>query len=330
MSERLIAHRIFKEQKTKETSNFLRKKLISNSDQASRLLADLRAAVTRKSHPGQFAEPAGGKEIFQQRLERYLLRMSDSDFVTMSQDLTTFLEGKMKEQVMATGGFIVFAEHEFGGETLLLVALLSTQAGTTFDETMNPIDAQPLDFDHLRHGVRVRYNQVGDNTPGVVQFVAQKAEGVSDYFREFLGCEKIPDTSEQGHLLHKVLNTVGGAMGLDLDEINQIAFSYWEKCMKEQRDMSIEALARLIQPDDPKPLTERLTDEKLGLPGQFAPPPRKVMKRFIKFSYSEKGLKLEFDKSRWEDKINFRGTTVQIKDAPPSLIEKIKTELQNG
>ncbi|GAA5135266.1 nucleoid-associated protein YejK [Prosthecobacter algae] len=327
MSIKLIAHRIDKDQRSKEISHFLREKLISDSEDAQRLLAELRKALSRKSHPGQFAEEAGEKPTFQLRLERYMKAMTDKEFITLSHDLTKLLEKGMKEQVMATGGFVVFAEHKLAEDTLLLVALLSTEARTTFDAQMNPIASATLDFDHLRHGVRVRHAGVATNEPGLLQFVAQKADGVSDYFREFLGCEKLPDTSAQGRLLISVLDEVAKEHGLDIEEANSALHNYWQQCRKEDKDLSLTGLANLLNPDNPEGILSSLNDEKYGLPGNFAPPPKRVMDSLINFSYSANGLKLQLNKVKWADKISVNKTTVQIKNAPPELIAKLQEEI---
>lgn len=331
MPVRLIAHRIEKKQHSKETNSLLRAELLPSSDDlASKFMDALRTAVNHRNPvAARFERVAHAKPAFEQRLTAYLKKTGDADFIAFSRDATTLLERRMKTEPLATGGYVVFAEYSQDKDTFLLVAVLSTKAEPSFDEDLNLISAVTLDFEHLRYAGRVRFGGVEHNEDGVVHFVSRRMEGLSDYFREFLGCEPVTDSSAQGRNLFTALSKFaeGEELSSDAKEaMMQQTYSYWQECRKADRPMTITGIANSLRPDDPTKILKHLTHESWGLAGEFAPPPTGVMKQFKKFTFARAGLKLEFDRNEWLGNITVKERSVTIRNAPEELIEKLKEE----
>ena len=331
MPSRLIAHQILKKQHEKQTSSLLRDNLLPASDPlAENFMQELRAAI-KNGNPvaGRFVRPAGAKPVFEQRLERYLATATDAEFISFSRDATKLLEASMRSETAATGGYVVCAQYEHGDEALILVAVLSTKVQPSFDEKLNLISSDTLDFEHLRFAGRIRIAAVAGNEDGVVHFVSRRMEGLSDYFREFLGCEPLTDSSVQGMQLFTSLNKFAEGQKMsaeDRQSIMQQTHSYWNDCRKNDRAMTMTGLANYLRPNDPTVILKHLTEESSGLAGEFSPPPSKIMKRFVKFTFTQPGLKLEFDRNDWLDNITVREKSITIRNAPADLVRQLSEE----
>lgn len=328
---RLIAHQIRKAKNSREAVDHLRSALIPVSGElAGSFMQELRNAFNgRNPQAGRFVRPAGAQLPFEQRLRNYLRTMGDAEFISFTQAAAGLLRDKMKLESFATGGYVVFAEYDHLEESFLLVALLGTQAHPNFDQDLNLISSETLDFEHLRYAGRVRLRGISENADGVVHFVSRRKDEVSDYFQDFLGCEPITDSTTQGQHLHSALRAFADSHQLqreDREGLMQKTYTYWQECRKTGKPMEMSTLANLLRPEEPKVMLLHLTAESTGLAGEFPVPPAGVMKRFIKFAYSREGLKIEFDKNDWLDKITVKNESVTIRDAPPGLIAQIAEE----
>ena len=334
MPNRLIAHHIGKTQHSDKTILTLRPSLIPSSPDLDNLIQSLREAITRRNpSAGKFTTPAGVQPPFQRRVLRYLGNATNAQFVAFSHDAATLLEQKMKAEPLATGGYVVFAEHEHNGDAYILVVLLSTRAQPSFDSNLNLVSATTLDLDHLRHAARIREVAVAGNDDGVIHFVSKRSEGPSDYFNNFLGCEAVTDPSVQGRKLYTVLDrwAVENDMnGEAREEMLQKTYSYWQDCRRQGKPIVITGLANYLSPEAPEAILSHLGNEANGLAGEFSPPSASVMRQFVKFAFSKEGLKLEFDRNTWINNIGFNGTTVTIKHAPADLIDMIRAEKHAG
>jgi len=325
---RIIAHRINKQQHQRETTSSLRAALLPIGDLSAGLMAEMRTAImNRNPVAGRFTREAGTQPALEQRLNTYLTNITDETFVALTRDATEMLVTRMREEPAATGGYVVFAHHEHDGAEYLLVVLLSTKAQPSFDEHLNLVASITLDFEHLRHAGRVKLNELPANTDGVVHFVSRRAQETSDYFRDFLGCEALTDSAAQGNLLHTALRSLAATNQLETGDATALmerAYSYWQTCRHEKRTMTLTALANVLAPQNPTIVLQHLSSEHHGLAGEFAPPPPSIMRRFVKFAFSKRGLRLEFDRDDWLEKVSVtRGNSVVIRDAPAELIQDI-------
>lgn len=325
---RLIAHQISKQQHHQQAEVHLRDKVLpTDTPVAETLLAQLRAALAeRNPQAGRFTTPADEQPAFQRSLLRYMGAKSDAEFVAFSQRTTRLLRTVMEREPLATGGYLLFAEHEHNDETFLLLVLLSTHAQPCFDAELNLQSALTLDFEHLRHGVRVRCSSVPANEDGVVHFVSRSAEGVSNYFQTFLDCEPLTDSAAQGRYLLTALGHLATELNLQRDDVLQRTYSYWTECRRGDRMMTMTGLANLLVPDNPENALRFLSDPATRLAGEFSAPPPSVMKHYIKFEFNESGLKLAFDREKWLDYVTTKDKTVTIRNAPATLIAQLKSE----
>lgn len=327
MNQRLIAHLISKEAHDVETKSKLGKSLLKGG-LTDQFLEQVRGAV-RNPWSGRFEEEDGAKGAFYQHLEAYLKDPTDSSFVSFSKSCTNRLVGLMEKQPLATGGYLAFAEYQHNEVIYLVIILMSTQEGLAFDSKLRLVSNPVLDYAKVRHAVRIRQSEVAENCEGVLHFISHGPEKVSDYFRSFLGCEKVISPRAQAALLHTALRAWGTHKGFNGDETDALmagAHSYWKKCWDGGVPMMLSGLANSLQPDDPKEMEEFLGGEERNLAGTFDPPTAAAMKRFIKFSYHEKGFRLEVDRTLWLNRLEVSGGSLILHDVSPKLIESLREE----
>lgn len=330
---RLIAHQLVKEAGTQTATLHDRKKVLPvESELAATFLDQLRDGFQKKNPvAGVFRSTGGTQPPFQQLLLRYLHAPSNKSFVEFSKAATLVLKLEISKQQASSGGYVVFAEYKTNGDAFLLTGLLSTLANPNFDDSLNLVSSVALDMQHLRHGARIRLDRVKDNAEGVIQFISQQAKGVSEYFVDFIGCEEVTRSDVQGRQLHTALEQWAQKETLDEMQKGQLmsrAYTYWQECRRERRQMTLTALANVISPERSNALLRHLGNENLGLAGEFSPPPASIMKRFVRFAFNASGLKLEFDRNQWRDRVelNQERRTLTIREVPEELITAFREE----
>jgi nucleoid-associated protein len=329
MPYRLIAHEIRKRKHEVESQIIPRDELLPQSNAAETLVNDLREAFNRQSRQGaKFRQRGDELAPLQEYLLNYLQNRSDESFVGFTNIATRKLRTCMEREPLSVGGYLVFAEYERGEERYIVVVLLSAKARAQFDANLNLREVATLDLEHLRHAARFRFSGSGENAAGTVQLVAKSSEG--NFFKDFIDCDLITDSSIQANLLKTALNFWAESSGLtknQREEIMKSTYGYWNGCRKVGRTMTLVGLANHIYPDDPSPFVRHLTDEGADLDGEFNPPKAKDMRQFQKFSFSGDGLKLEFDRGVWQNMIRVNGRVVTIRNAPEELLTQIRDEL---
>jgi len=329
---RLIAHRVSKTAHSTRAELQLGDQILPETAETQGFVEELRKAITAGNPvAGRFHQPAGVIPRFQQRLLRYLARPTEAEFISLSRDASEALVEEMRQETLVTGGYVVFVEHSHGADTFLINVILSTRARANFNEHLRLVQATTLDTEHLRHAGRIRLGGVAANEEGAIHYVSRSSEG--NYFRRFLGCEPLTDSTAQGHYLHTALRRWADSQRLTTEATETLmsrTFFFWKECWREKRPMTLTALANTLSPENPQPLLEHLGAEPSRLAGEFSPPAPSVMKKFVKFAFNKSGLRLEFNLNEWLDNIVVTGTTVTIKHAPSELIQEINAEKHVG
>jgi len=335
MIKKLIAHQLVKDAHSNVSTLVKRDDVLPIDSELSNSLFEQLQQSFRNHSPivGKFRSTGDTSPAYQQVLIEYLAETTNGDehFISMSSRGMDLLKVEIEKQSLATGGYIIFCEYETNGNTYLLVSLLSTKAQPTFDEHLNLVAAITPNLTDLRHAARIKLGSVSSNSEGVVQFISRRTSGVSDYFRDFLGCEEITRPDVQAGILYTVLTNWAKEQNYSEEQRSNMmtqAYSHWQKCRKEKRPMTLAALANVLVPSEPSELLTHLTKEGQNLAGEFPAPSPSSMKRFVRFSYDGRSIKLEFDRNVWGNQIQISESerTLTIRDAPEELLEMLRAE----
>ncbi len=327
MKYRLIAHEIRKKQHDKKTEIKLRETLLPRDSKAEKLVEELRSSFKRNNPQGaKFRMLDGDYAPLQSQIVRYSkgADLDNTKFIKFTEIATRKLRACMEDEPASVGGYLVFAEYEYSDEMFLVIVLLSAKSRVNFDTEMNLKEVSTLDIDHVRHGARFRHSGVKENVSGAAQIVAKSSEG--NFFRTFVDCETTSDSRVQANLLRTALSSWGNAESLDDDKKENLmrgTYGYWATCRKSGANMTLAGLANSLYPNNPDKFLKHLTEEGLDLEGEFPTPRQSDMKQFQKFSFFGDGLKIEFDRVIWQNRVKVKGRTVTITDAPDELLKQM-------
>lgn len=329
MDYRLIAHEIRKSQHQQQTEIIYRESLIPANVRAASLVDEIRNTFKRHNPQGaRFRMPEGDLSSLQRYFAQYLEAEDRlTAFIEFTNIATRKLRTCMEGEPASIGGYLVFAEYQYGEETFLVVVLLSSKARARFDANMNLLEVATLDIDHVRHAARFRYTGLNENSSGAVQIVARASEG--NFFKDFIDCETVTDSEVQANLLKTAISSWIDAEGLsdpEKEELMKGTYGYWRACKKSASTMTLEGLANALYPNAPDRFRAHMTDEGADLEGEFSPPRARHMRQFQKFSFSGQGLKFEYDRAIWHNKVRVNGSTLTIRNAPAELLEQIRDE----
>lgn len=303
------------------------------------LISGAKKGVSRSSTIGCFEkEEDGTAKILERLLVAFGKDTSPESFVTFSKSAVSALKSRLQKKAQATGGYVIFVfyENEGGeqaGQRYLVIALVTEQNIPAFSATMDLLDSTVLDLENLKHGARIRMSSLADNVDGVVSLLpSKKSSETAGYFSDFIGCRDFTNSREMAVRLDERLNEWCESTEMSADEISDFrfrVFSHWKDHHGSRDGISIESLGNSIYPDDNSEFVDYMTDENDGVPGQTPPIKSTDMNRFRKFSYSAKGLKLEFDTGgqfNWKSKIQVTNGNVVITDPPEELISQIEED----
>lgn len=327
MVHRLIAHLITKTQNTLVAQETLASILIPAANRISeQLVTQVRKGFTQGNPQlGKFSIVGEAKPQFLQLLEGAIAADLDTDFIQFSRNATRLMRGEMEKELMATGGYLVFIDHEQSGENFFLVVLLTTTQGSAFDNNLQPVEHPVLDFQHIRHAARIRTAALANNEDGCVSFISKSRDGAADYFKESLGCVEITNSKRQARSLFSAIEELAAQLQIDKTTALRRAHDYWQDCREDGRQMKLTEVAAAVAPDNQEAAIEILGQEERGMAGEFAPPPPSYMKAFVDFDYESDGLKIVFTRDGWLANVEVPdNATIIISNAPEDMIEQIR------
>ncbi len=130
---------------------------------------------------------------------------SDNGFHALTAVAMAELEALAKEEIFATGGYILFAAYKESNVDFLLIAMIKHRSGFQLDANLEPKDILELDMSKLHQSARINFSKYQswrtkvnakelldedeDNT--YLSFVNRRASNdAAGYFIEALGCSK--------------------------------------------------------------------------------------------------------------------------------------------
>ena len=125
-------------------------------------------------------------------------------FWAVSKDLLEQFRIASEKVVMATGGYIVFADFTQNGVNYFLVAMVKDKSGITFDDKLVPHSIERIDLDKLHQAFKISfkgysdYSKAADDEKSKINYLSfiAKSNDASDYFVSALG-SRVGNSSTQ-------------------------------------------------------------------------------------------------------------------------------------
>src|SRR5690606_12378931 len=131
------------------------------------------------------------------------------DFTAFSRQAVEHLQKLMEESNLATGGHVLFAHYQQGMTDYLAIALLHHSEGVTVTESLDVAAARHLDLGQLHLATRINISEWQNNKQSKqdISFIKGKnGKKVSEYFRDFIGCQEGVDGPGETRTLLKAFS----------------------------------------------------------------------------------------------------------------------------
>ena len=172
------------------------------------MLADLNESYNAKQGKawGLFHAESGAYP-FSGWLKHYL--DAGQDFAAFSRQAVEHLQKLMEESNLSTGGHVLFAHYQQGMTDYLVIALLHHSEGVAVNEALDVTPAKHLDLGQLHLAARINISewQNNANSKQYISFIKGKnGKKVSEYFRDFIGCQEGVDGPGETRTLLKAFS----------------------------------------------------------------------------------------------------------------------------
>ncbi|BCD84557.1 nucleoid-associated protein [Pseudomonas solani] len=181
---------------------------LGESKAIENLLADLNESYNAKQGKawGLFHEESGAYP-FSGWLKEYM--EGGRDFTAFSREAVAHLQKLMEESNLSTGGHVLFAHYQQGMTDYLAIALLHHSEGVTVTDALDLAPARHLDLGQLHLAARINISEWRNNAQSkqYISFIKGKnGKKVSDYFRDFIGCQEGVDAPSETRTLLKAFS----------------------------------------------------------------------------------------------------------------------------
>lgn len=230
----------------------------------------------------------------------------------------------LDDNVLASGGYLLFCHYEVSAGQFFMVAKLTDSEGATFsDDLRRTVQSMHLNVKTLQQVGRVNLKAWREDQGRYLTFVSAKDDhGGSDYFADFLGCVTQLTNADETRKLVSVIKGFCAEQGLDEDasyELRNRAFGY-ASALPKGEPISLDALARVTWPDSPDVFTTFLNAHpKAPTDGLVLVPSR--LKDLVTYRLRMNGLTIHMS-----DEFK-RKHRVQITDQNTLVIHEVSTEI---
>ena len=325
-----IVHLIDKKPDGSPAALHARDSELATSQAMENLLADLNESYNAKQGKawGLFHEESGAYP-FSGWLKAYL--DGEQDFTAFSRQAVEQLQKLMEESNLSTGGHVLFAHYQQGMTDYLAIALLHHSEGVAVTDALDVTPAKHLDLGQLHLAARINISEWQNNKQSkqYISFIKGKnGKKVSDYFRDFIGCQEGVDGPGETRTLLKAFSDFVESEDLPEEaarEKTQTLVEYATTQTKLGEPVTLEELSSLIDEDRPKAFYDHIRNKDYGLSPEI-PADKRTLNQFRRFTGRAEGLSISFEAHLLGDKVEYdeAAGTLIIKGLPTQLVDQLK------
>ena len=330
-----IVHLIDKKPDGSASTLHARDSELAESKAIENLLADLNDSYNAKQGKawGFFHEESGAYP-FSGWLKAYL--DGEQDFTAFSRQAVAHLQKLMEESNLSTGGHVLFAHYQQGMTDYLAIALLHHSEGVTVTESLELAPARHLDLGQLHLAARINLSEWRNNAQSkqYISFIKGKnGKKVSDYFRDFIGCQEGVDAPGETRTLLKAFSDFVEQEDLAEEQAREktkTLVDYATTQAKLGEAITLEELSGLIDEDRPRAFFEHIRNKDYGLSPEI-PPDKRTLSQFQRFTGRAEGLSISFEAHLLGSKIEYdEGRDMLIiRQVPTQLKDQLKRRKDN-
>jgi nucleoid-associated protein len=292
---------------------------LGESPAIENLLADLNDSYNAKQGKawGLFHSESGAYP-FSGWLRQYLAE--EQDFTAFSRQAVEHLQKLMEESNLSAGGHVLFAHYQQGMTDYLVIALLHHSDGVAVNADLDVTPSRHLDLSQLHLAARINLSEWQNNKQSkqYISFIKGKnGKKVSEYFRDFIGCQEGVDGPGETRTLLKAFSDFVESEDLPEEaarEKTQTLVDYASSQSKMGEPMGLEELSGLIDEERPRAFYEHIRNKDYGLSPEI-PADKRTLNQFRRFTGRAEGLSISFE-------AHLLGSTVEYDEAAGTLIIK--------
>ncbi|WP_459206617.1 nucleoid-associated protein YejK [Pseudomonas sp. MLB6B] len=303
---------------------------LSASEAIEHLLSDLNDSYNAKQGKawGLFHGESGAYP-FSGWLKGYL--DDEQDFTAFSRTAVEHLQKLMEESNLSTGGHVLFAHYQQGMTDYLAIALLHHSEGVAVNAELDVTPSRHLDLSQLHLAARINLSEWRNN-PNSKQYISfikgKNGKKVSDYFREFIGCQEGVDGPGETRTLLKAFSDFVESEDMAEEvarEKTQTLVEYATSQTKQGEPVTLDELSSLIDEDRPRAFFEHIRNKDYGLSPEI-PADKRTLNQFRRFTGRAEGLSISFEAHLLGSKVEYdeEAGTLVIKGLPTQLIDQLK------
>lgn len=237
----------------------------------------------------------------------------------------------MEESNLSTGGHVLFAHYQQGMTDYLAIALLHHSEGVAVTDELDVTPSRHLDLGQLHLTARINVSEWQNNKQSkqYISFIKGKnGKKVSEYFRDFIGCQEGVDGPGETRTLLKAFSDFVESEDLPDEsarEKTKTLVDYASSQAKLGEPMGLEELSGLIDEDRPKAFYDHIRNKDYGLSPEI-PADKRTLNQFRRFTGRAEGLSISFEAHLLGDKIEYdeAAGTLIIKGLPTQLTDQLK------
>ena len=300
---------------------------LATSQAMENLLADLNESYNAKQGKawGLFHEESGAYP-FSGWLKAYL--DGEQDFTAFSRQAVEHLQKLMEESNLSTGGHVLLAHYQQGMTDYLAIALLYHSEGVAVTDALDVTPAKHLDLGQLHLAARINISEWQNNKQSkqYISFIKGKnGKKVSDYFRDFIGCQEGVDAPSETRTLLKAFSDFVESEDLAEEkarEKTEALVDYATSQAKLGEPITLEELSGLIDEERPRAFFEHIRNKDYGMAPEF-PADKRTLNQFRRFTGRAEGLSISFES-------HLLGSAIEYDEARDMLIiRQLPTQLKD-
>lgn len=326
--EKAIVHELQKERHQQSTLSERDNELVVDETLSTLVEAIRKKYTTNGKAYGRFKEDQNSYPV-----SRILNEHLDNtkSFVDFTKEAMGVFKSKIDGQQLATGGYVLFVIYNTNGTRYLIIIMLNDQSGATIDpNTLEINDATHLDLSHLHLAARIDINKwLGNQVEKYLSFVKAKSStnSVSQYFREFIGCDDFVDSKNETQNLLKIVRDYCQNQDFNSDEcinFKQSVFDYCNEKRKSGQPVYLEQLSHALDEDNPDDFLVFANNDNYTLSNVFDIHSNTLV-QLKRFKGKDKRLNIAFDSELLGDRIiyNREQGSLTINELPDDLKQQL-------
>lgn len=219
------------------------------------------------------------------------------DFYQFTTRAVGELVGHLKNTPLSTGGYLLFVDYDQSGDHFLMIVMLKSAPGLTFDAALEILDVQHLDLQKLHFAARINLTARAAGRPKYISFIRGRATaGVTTYFKEFIGVTEYSDALlKTKELVNAVIDYLDekGLAPEELESEKSRVHAYCANVASEDRPVYLEDLSRFLDEENPTDFLEYANSDEVQLEDEIHIE-RSVLKPLVRYFGKDKDVSIGF------------------------------------